>query len=1079
MIQSMQNSKIYTTSVNINRDGDRELVYHPTPNAQKVIGQIINNFKVGLRAFNIIGSYGTGKSSLLWAFEQSLLNRKEYFDISLVKNPNLKIIKLVGEYRSIIEAFTDEFKITATKDISKQIFSEIYNQYHDLGKDDPLLIIIIDEFGKFLEYAAKYEPERELYFIQELAEFVNNSDRNICLISTVHQNFDAYSNNLSKEQKYEWSKVKGRFREITFNEPVEQLLFLAAEHLNSTIDTEKEDSFLDIQNAIEQTKTFKFSEELIKQIAPKLFPLDLMAANALTVSLQKYGQNERSLFSFLESTDYWGIKLFKASKEHPFYSIADVYDYLINNYYSFLNSKDNPDFTAWASIRASIEKIERFFDDIETIEVYNKLIKTIGLLEITAPKGSIIIDTFLIAYSKNCLGIENPTAIINDLINRKIIIKRAYSKRYVLLDGTDLDIHTAINEAGNKISEITDIVSQLEKYYSLSPVIAKMESYQSGTPRLFEFLISESPKSQEPIDEIDGFINLIFNEDISLNELISISKKEKNAIIYGFYKNTKRVRNQLFEIEKTQRVILENSEDKVAIRELGNILKNHQSLLNHYILDGFYSGEVAWIFNGQEQPISNKRDFNKLLSIVCKTKYPYCPVFRNELINKHKVPGQIHTARKEFFKQLVSHWNDFDLGYEKDKFPPQKTIFLSLIKENGIKIYDTDFDFEPSIAENSNFKPLWDYCVSFLNKSKYSKLPVSELFKELSRQPFKLKKGLIELWIPTFLFIKRFDIALFGDSVYLADLTGDILELIARSPEKYEVKAFNLDGVRLDLFNSYRTFLQQSTQSSIGNKTFIETIKPFLDFYGRLPEYAKNTKRVSQNAQLIREAIVKAKDPEKTFFEDFPTALGYSFASIQQSKFSLEEFISSLEKSIRELRLSYEDLIKRYEDFILNEFIGESLSFEEYKSILQKRYSNLQKPLLMTHQKAFIQRLDSPLDDKIGWLSSIAQLLVGRSLNTFKDEDEGILYNKFKQMILDLDNLNTISNIDIDETKEDAVGIEISSFSDGINKTLLRIPKSKKPAISKIESDIRMQMSEDDSLNIIALTNLLKELLHK
>ena len=94
-----------------------------------------------------------------------------------------------------------------------------------------MLFLIVDEFGKFLEYASQNEPKKELYFIQQLAEFVNNSDLNIVLYTTVHQNFDAYALSLTQSQKQEWTKVKGRFKEITFNEPVEQLLFLASEHL--------------------------------------------------------------------------------------------------------------------------------------------------------------------------------------------------------------------------------------------------------------------------------------------------------------------------------------------------------------------------------------------------------------------------------------------------------------------------------------------------------------------------------------------------------------------------------------------------------------------------------------------------------------------------------------------------------------------------------------------------------------------------------------------------------------------------------------------------------------------------------
>jgi DNA replication protein DnaC len=70
--------KQYSTSVNIIRDESRNLIYHPTPNSIKVVNQIVNDFKKGLRSFNIVGTYGTGKSSFLWAFEQSLSQKKAF-----------------------------------------------------------------------------------------------------------------------------------------------------------------------------------------------------------------------------------------------------------------------------------------------------------------------------------------------------------------------------------------------------------------------------------------------------------------------------------------------------------------------------------------------------------------------------------------------------------------------------------------------------------------------------------------------------------------------------------------------------------------------------------------------------------------------------------------------------------------------------------------------------------------------------------------------------------------------------------------------------------------------------------------
>ena len=105
--------------------------------------------------------------------------------------------------------------------------------------------IAIDEFGKFLEYAANNNPEKELYFIQQLAEFANDDSKNILFITTLHQGFNDYAHGLNKTQRNEWDKVKGRLKEITFNEPVEQLLLLAAERISSRQGKIKKDKSFD------------------------------------------------------------------------------------------------------------------------------------------------------------------------------------------------------------------------------------------------------------------------------------------------------------------------------------------------------------------------------------------------------------------------------------------------------------------------------------------------------------------------------------------------------------------------------------------------------------------------------------------------------------------------------------------------------------------------------------------------------------------------------------------------------------------------------------------------------------------
>lgn len=870
----------FTTSTNIIRDTDRELKYIPTPNAIRISNQISNDFKKGIRSFNIIGSYGTGKSSFLWALEQTLKSNKSYFGLNLLSNPKIGFIKIVGEYKSLQDSFIDLLEINNDKNIVENIFSEIYNRYYDLGENNPLLFIVIDEFGKFLEYASHNEPEKELYFIQQLAEFVNNSDNNIVLLTTVHQNFDAYAIHLESSQRQEWTKVKGRFKEITFNEPVEQLLFLASEHIEEKQSTRKKEKTInELVDLLTVSQVFNTSEDYINGIAKKLYPLDPISSYVLTLSLQKYGQNERSLFSFLESTDHTGLYQHSILRD-GFYSIAEVYDFLIYNYFSDLNSRYNQDFNAWKAIKTSLEKVEVLFD--KNLSEYQKLVKTIGLLSINVQAGSYINRDFLTKYSEKSLGIKDAEKLIEDLEIKKIILYRNYNNRYILFEGTDLDIPTALYEAGNKIDDITDVVTLLNKNYSLPPVLAKRAMFETGTPRLFEYKISSQPISIKPEGDVDGFINLIFNEKNILEDIKKISAENEEAILYCYYLNSKEIKDLLFEIEKTRKVIEENPDDKVAVTELKNIIVHQRNLLNHKILNNFFGSKspVTWVFNGVEKELKSQKEFNSFLSEICKTVYHKTPYFNNELVNKHKISTSIHTAKRRYFNALANDWDMPQLGFDTDKFPPEKTIYLSLLENNGIKLCDDNSSNLIEPHNENGFYNLWEASVEFLNSAKISKRSVLEFVEILSNKPFKLKQGFIDFWIPTFLFIKRDEYALFNEGIYTPVINEDILERISKLPEDFEVKAFALDGVKLDIFNSYRKFLNIDLNKNGNAQTFIETINPFLVFYRGLPEYSKQTNRLSKESISIRNAIANSTDPEQSFFEDFPIALGYSVVTL-------------------------------------------------------------------------------------------------------------------------------------------------------------------------------------------------------
>lgn len=1076
-----ENGSEYSPSVNIERDFNRSLNYIPTKNAREVFNTIANDYKTGARSFSLVGAYGTGKSAFLLGLQKTLSGKDKYFPLAKTLFNGIRkfeFINLTGQYESLIENFAVSFELEKRKEyLANDIIKAINLHVKKLSKQATTCVLVIDEFGKYLEYAAKHNPDKELYFIQLLAELANNDEKDILFITTLHQDFNGYSRNLTKSQQNEWDKVRGRLKEIPFNEPVEQLLFLGAERLSQIGSTSSKDNFHPLYKAIEKAKIFPLSDYNTAQFAQKLLPFDILSASVMTLALQKYGQNERSLFAFIESQDPLGIREFKTSKA-PYYNLSCVYDYLAFNFYSFLNTTANSDKQHWFAMRTAIERCEGLLENKSVDAV--KLIKAIGLLNLFGATSGKLNSEFLESYGKFSLGVSNPKAVIQLLLKHKIIRFVNFNQKFVLFEGTDVDIEWVINEAGNLVEKVSNVVHHLHKYFDASLISAKAAFYQKGTPRFFQFLLSDKIEVDKiPEGEIDGYVNLIFSDIVKETELRNKSASCGEAVLFGLFKNTTQISNEIFNIEKLTKAIDMHRDDAVAVRVMEGIKQQHIKLLNHYVSGSIYSNNnnIIWYFNGRRiNSIKDRKSFNQNLSIICEEVYLATPVYKNEMLNKSNYHSVIARARRDLMSRLISKSHLENIGYEASEFPPDKTIYLSLIHATGIhkKNGDTYILKQPG----NSLKPIWDESMKFLESTKFGKRNIRELIGSLSKRPFKIKKGLIDFWLPIFLLIKKDDYALFYDEVFVPNITDDTLDLIVRSPHKYEIKAFQVEGVRLDLFNRYRKLIEKEKSEAPQLNTFIDTIKPFISFYKGLTNYAQGTNSISHNSQRLRDAIVTSKDPETTFFEKFPEAMGYTILKLRKSEEEMQHYVTQIQDSIRELRTVYFDLLDRFEKLIIHETTGKKVSFEKYKEGLQERFASLKEHLLNQTQKKLYRQILSPMDDRNGWLNAIAHACIDKRLDSFNDNDEKLLHEKFVHYLHQLDNLCELSKTNIDYDNEDIVKLEITSFVENIKERIIRMPKAKTQEAIQLAVVLQNGLSQDRQLNIVTLIKLLQEQLN-
>lgn len=772
----------FNLSINISQGVSDNFNYIVTPNAQKVYGNIVDSFQSGIHSFSIIGTYGTGKSSFLMALEQDLLNNKS----KLVSEKqvfagadNFEFMNIVGDYTTLSTLLSNELSITPSND-SKNIFSALTKLLMRLKSQNKFLFIFIDEFGKILEHAANNNPEKELYFLQTLAEFVNVSSRNVILITTLHQNFGSYAYKLTETQRNEWLKVKGRFKELVFAEPVEQLLFLAAESLTSSkkmTDNAKE-NFLDIFSLAKKNKII--SESLTAKTSKMLYPLDAVSASCLTLAIQRYGQNERTLFSFLHDTTSSSVNSF-IPNDTTTYNLSVVYDYIIYNFYTIL-AETNIDSTNWRAIRVAIERVESGIISKNNIDDALKIVKTIGLLNLFY-NGVVVDLAFLEIYASKALGIKNPKSIIEKLTANKIIRFAVYKSQFILFEGTDINIEDELYKAATVVPVPKLVATEIAPYVKKTVVVASASYYRTGTPRYFQFVVSNEPYDVEPTGDEDGFVNLIFPLEYVKDRMIELSASSGKAIIYAYFEDTETIIKHLYEIKKLQ-YLLDNVvlEDRIAKGEILKQQAYETQLLNESINScvEMMNGQVEWYFNGKKQVINCRKDFNKLLSTVCEFVYNKTPIIRNELFNKQKISSAISLARVNLLDAMIEHWQEEDFGFSSTQYPPERTIYNTLLKSSGIHRQNEDGLWILGEPITPELQSLWNVCTDFLAKSTEKALKLSDLVKTLKMRPYKLKQGIIDFWLPIFLFVKQQEFALYNGETFVLNINKELFELLQK-----------------------------------------------------------------------------------------------------------------------------------------------------------------------------------------------------------------------------------------------------------------------------------------------------------
>jgi hypothetical protein len=903
----------FCRSVNLNHDFNNydilKGIICPTSFKLVLDGMIDHISTTGQSAFTWTGPYGAGKSSLallltaLMGKNKKLretaeiiignsLTKKFYSKIYI--NKGWKIIPVMGELDSIENLISNE---TDARNINS-----IFNCFEEYLEKNEGILLILDEMGKCLEAAAKYS--KDIFFYQKLAEYASRSNGKVIVIGILHQSFADYARYLPHTMRDEWTKVQGRYVDMPINTAGEEQIELISRAIKN-----KNIRRVNIYNIAKQTcetisKNRKIvSEKTLIERFCKCWPINPVVITLLCqISRKKFGQNQRSIFSFLSSGEPMAFRDFINNNYYSnklLYMPNDLYDYIKYNLESaILASSDSK---LWHIAIDALNKCQARGFSNGHIDV----LKTITVIDLFSNTSGVVasLDLLRSLYQNENIDIS---AVLKDLTKLSVIIYKKHISAYSIYEGSDFNIDKAIEEAFSDINVFS--IDRLTEIANFKPIIAKRYYHKHGSLRWFDVLIV-------PINDCEFFLKKewqrnratgIFavllpaskEEEETVHNIINNSKKYDFPVIFTIADNTKIINEYLQELLALEWIQNNRNElggDSVARREIEDRVQLLCSFLGTQLSNILVKSD--WFINGYSE-MKKLSELSILASDICEKVYSKSPIIKSELINRDRPSGNANTALYALLKDMVSSRNSVNLGIEG--FSPEKGLYSILLKDTGIYRQNNKGNYAYYDPQNNNLTPLWDFNDEYIISGRT--ISIIELYEQWGKPPFGIKNGLFPFLILAYILTRRNTIAIYKDGLYYAEINVFIAEVIISNPKTVAIKYIKSNSKVDEINKAIITLLNEKNKNAHleFRSTPLTIAKYLVNMIDNLHPLVLRTKTLSKKATQFREIVKASNDPNKLLYEDIKKLFGINNL-YTELKVVLDELINAYPSMIQNI----------------------------------------------------------------------------------------------------------------------------------------------------------------------------------
>ncbi|WP_341280549.1 hypothetical protein [Paenibacillus sp. FSL H8-0537] len=761
--------------------------------------------------------------------------------------------------------------------------------YVELAKKRIGLFIVYDEFGRFLQSLGGADTTLNMQDLQDFAEFVDRAE-NMHLLVVGHKHIRQYAVNSRESVRGEFEKVEKRFRFYSLETDASTFLRLAQEAI-SPINTQCLGLTVELE-PLEMLQRYPLfgeytSYQLEHGIIQTLYPLHPVAVLLLPQLSNIFGQNERTLYSFL--TDNERYSLLDHVHQQSDYYYADQLFHFFN--IATAEDGDQPSLQLYHTIAP-------YLDDKHPMQ--HRMVELLTLWAVTRLNQK---QPATLPFLSFALGVTLEVAqyTLDQLLKAKVVRYNSIRDLWELYDGSSIDVNAVV--AGRIAStslNVRESLSLLERHLPISYVMPyeyndDMDMLRYADVRFTN--ITELKSGNNVIFTADDRIWLVLymdaeemdNPDSVMNELAA-------PYCIAFPKFTaESIRPSLLHYKIIEQLLQDPlflAEDSRVKNELIYMLHETSVRIKAFVERYFVFEELDWRWGAQRRMIKDLRGLEGLVTERLRNTYQDTPVIRNEAFNRNRISGIQRRALIDVIDRVIRQPSEPSLGITG--YGPNYLIYASVLKNNGYA-----FDVETGVSCTGKLEVIRDELRQRLESQPIGRL--SYLVSMMGEAPYGIRAAVVPLLFVALLRDRWDQLLFYSHDMLTTHLSGaSVLELVELA-EAYEYRYFSWTAEEQQQLQELGGHFGLPAENCV---SFVHTADTLLLWLRSLPKYAQITARVSNKTRKIRDHIRSAEIDPYMHMRQL-AAYGHELAD---AKRELETFITTNESELVQHVLSLTNL---------------------------------------------------------------------------------------------------------------------------------------------------------------------------